>query len=548
MNAEGHPERLADLLARGQDSPFFGELRRSASLQRELGTAMSMDALLRFQLGEVRPGADLVTRIRARIEREERGRTAMPHPSMLPTARRRRVWAPPIRTGLSLAAGVLILFGGYLFVGRLGTLGLAPDYAVVSAAREALVHRAGADLPAQVGLGLSMHDTLRTGSGGNLALAYEGEPSTLALHANTELRLGAADGGKRVHVAQGTVHAVVAAQTADAPMAFTTPHAEVLVRGTRLTIEVTAAETQIDLHQGRVEVAGLGTGERAGMVAGESMRVDARRLQRAARTQRVTDGLVALYTFRETHGDLVHDVSGVGEPLHLRILEPGGVAWLSGGGLRVREPSRIFSYKPAEKIVRACRASNELTLEAWIQTWETTQMGPARICALSTAGQGLAMLGTYNLRVHQPTIAGPWYCARLTTAEPSHNEADHILTEPNSVTTELTHLVFARAANGELRFTVNGEDRLWAQGDFNFETSRKIGVRTRAGHFGDWPTQAYLSLAGEPQYPRPWVGNCYLLAVYSRALSHEEIRRNYRAGPREAHRKETLSKSNPAVR
>ncbi|MBN1673830.1 MAG: FecR domain-containing protein [Kiritimatiellae bacterium] len=541
MSGPDHAGQVADLLERGEQSPFFQTLRRSASLQRELGAAMGMDALLRFQLGAVRPSADLPAQVEARIKTHERGRAAavpVPAPRLPETWRHRRTPAPAMRNWVLLAASLLILVGGYVFTRQLGQLRLAPPLAIVTAARDAVVSRAGVDRPARPDQALLAEDELRTAPNGGLSLRYAGEASSLALSAGTTLTLGRDAPGKQVRLQRGTLEGVMAAQTPGAPMAFTTPHALVVVRGTRLTLRVDPDATQVDLHEGRVDASNRHTGESVRLHDGESVRIGMKQTavtRPSASPARVTQGLLALYTFRETGGSVVHDVAGVGRPLNLRVLDPRAVQWMPGGGLRVSEPARIVSEQPADKIVRACQTGNEITLELWIQTWQTSQLGPARILAIGPAtsaapGEECAMLGTYNLRVHNPTIPGPWYCARLRTADSPENEPTEILTEANSVTPALTHLVLARASNGELRFMINGQDRLWAQADFNL-TTRALGLRTRKGHFRKWALPAFLSLANEPQGRRPWVGNLYLAAVYGRALSYEEIRRNFQAGP-----------------
>jgi len=83
----------------------------------------------------------------------------------------------------------------------------------------------------------------------------------------------------------------------------------------------------------------------------------------ATSNPRVTDGLVALYTFDEGSGNTVNDISGVGQPLPLAITVPGNVTWMSGGGLRVNSETRIMSSGPATKIINTCRAANELTVQ-----------------------------------------------------------------------------------------------------------------------------------------------------------------------------------------
>ena len=111
---------------------------------------------------------------------------------------------------------------------------------------------------------------------------------------------------------------------------------------------------------------------------------------------RVTAGLQVLYNFTEGSGTTVHDISGVGSPLNLTIDEATSVRWLPSA-LAVDVPTMIVSATPATKIINAVRASNAITIEAWITPANVTQSGPARIVSLSydlynrdfTLGQGL---------------------------------------------------------------------------------------------------------------------------------------------------------------
>ncbi|MHC4075085.1 MAG: FG-GAP-like repeat-containing protein [Planctomycetota bacterium] len=111
---------------------------------------------------------------------------------------------------------------------------------------------------------------------------------------------------------------------------------------------------------------------------------------------RVSDGLVALYTFYEGGGAAVNDVSGVGEALNLTILDPANVSWASGS-LSIDSVTIVSSQTAATKLYDAISASNELSIEAWIQAGNLIQMGPARIVTLSadlynrnfTLGQGV---------------------------------------------------------------------------------------------------------------------------------------------------------------
>ncbi|MHB8866288.1 MAG: LamG-like jellyroll fold domain-containing protein [Pirellulaceae bacterium] len=89
------------------------------------------------------------------------------------------------------------------------------------------------------------------------------------------------------------------------------------------------------------------------------------------------------YTFREGSGDVVRDVSGMGEPLNLKVDTTDAVHWLPEGGLRIASPTRIASEGAADKIAQAISRSGELTLEAWVKPANMTQSGPARIVTFS---------------------------------------------------------------------------------------------------------------------------------------------------------------------
>ena len=92
----------------------------------------------------------------------------------------------------------------------------------------------------------------------------------------------------------------------------------------------------------------------------------------------MTVGLQTLYTFKEGQGQQVRDVGGVGQPLNLRIANASRVAW-SSTGLEVKAATLITSESPARKIIDTCRASNELTLEAWVQPANISQPLPQAV-------------------------------------------------------------------------------------------------------------------------------------------------------------------------
>ena len=106
----------------------------------------------------------------------------------------------------------------------------------------------------------------------------------------------------------------------------------------------------------------------------------------SASAMRVSEGLQVLYDFSSSNGTFVEDRSGVGEPLDLRISNPGAVR-RSRGALEIRSNTAIHSDKPATKIIKAVRASGGITIEAWLRAGNASQKGPARIITLSRGHQ-----------------------------------------------------------------------------------------------------------------------------------------------------------------
>ncbi|MBP6016456.1 MAG: right-handed parallel beta-helix repeat-containing protein [Candidatus Promineofilum sp.] len=225
---------------------------------------------------------------------------------------------------------------------------------------------------------------------------------------------------------------------------------------------------------------------------------------------RVTKGLVALYDFKEGQGRQVRDVSGVGDPLHLRIMNEGGVTW-SAQGLKLDEPALITSERPATKIVNACRSTQEITLEAWIQPSNVTQDGPARIISISKSKTERNVTLGQGLHGNQPADL---YMVRLRTSQTSINGLPAVVSPAGSAAADMTHVVYTRHNNKRATLYINGQDR---------------GLLDIDGNFNSWDDKMPLLLGNELSEDRPWLGLLKLCAVYSRALTPAEVLHNYEA-------------------
>ncbi len=229
------------------------------------------------------------------------------------------------------------------------------------------------------------------------------------------------------------------------------------------------------------------------------------RVSTAESAERVAQDLLALYTFERPTDGVIHDRSGTGEPLNLRFDKSQGITF-RGGRLIVTSSAKISSVEPARKIVAAVRQSNALTIEVWIKPRDTRQTGPARIVSLS------ADTGQRNFTLGQD--AGR-YDVRLRTTSTNGNGIPSTASSEDSVRAELTHVVFTRDPNGAARI---------------YRSGKEVATATVAGQLGNWSDDFRLSLVNELTGDRPWLGELHLVAIYGRALSAEEVARNFAAG------------------
>ncbi|MCH8923566.1 MAG: DUF1592 domain-containing protein, partial [Planctomycetes bacterium] len=222
----------------------------------------------------------------------------------------------------------------------------------------------------------------------------------------------------------------------------------------------------------------------------------------ARRTRR---GLQALYDFSSTSGAIVKDRSGVGQPLDLRIAD-GKAVRRSAGALAVRGTTVIRSEGPAAKIISAVRRTGEITIEAWIRPAKTDLTGPARIVTLSKHAT------ERNFTLGQE---GAQFEVRLRTTKTSNNGLPALRSARNSLAPKLTHVVYTRDRAGRTKIYVDG--RQSAQG-------KVVGATS------NWNGSFRLALANELSGGRPWQGTYYLVAIYNRRLSPQEVTKNFKAG------------------
>jgi len=222
---------------------------------------------------------------------------------------------------------------------------------------------------------------------------------------------------------------------------------------------------------------------------------------------RVVNDLQALYTFEEGSGVSVNDVSGVGAGLNLAISDATAVTWLSNGGIDITSSAEIRS-NGAAKIIDACKISNAITAEAWLETDSLTQNGPGPVRIASLSGSTT----TRNFTLGQENDR---YDMRLRTTSTNNNGTPSITVPASTVKTELQHVIYTRDASGNASIYINGVPQV---------------VGTVAGDFSNWDDTFDLILGNEASGDRPWLGQLHLIAVYCAALDLEQVMQNFAAG------------------
>jgi hypothetical protein len=230
---------------------------------------------------------------------------------------------------------------------------------------------------------------------------------------------------------------------------------------------------------------------------------------------RVERGLEAAWDFDEGAGTTVSD--GTGGGWDLQIADPGQVTWLDGAleiqpGAHVTAPA---GSARADAIVVAIRASDEITVEAWITPARTdlVGLGPARIVAMTAdSAEANFALGQGGAEAGEMSTA---YSLRVRTASGTIDGQPGITTVASAVAVgALTHVVATHAATGVTCVYV--------------DSAPSCG--TLGASLDNWIGAFQLTVGNEVTDERPWAGRVHRVAIHSVALTLEEVTANFAAG------------------
>jgi len=122
-------------------------------------------------------------------------------------------------------------------------------------------------------------------AGDRLRIAVDGgavfrlsDDSSLALYSGADIRFHGGD-HDAVEIQHGILQANIVSRAPDRWFHVQTPQAQIVVRGTSFQVDVTAARTQVQVHNGRVELATAAGTDRRILAAGQRAVIEGRTIR-----------------------------------------------------------------------------------------------------------------------------------------------------------------------------------------------------------------------------------------------------------------------------
>ena len=228
----------------------------------------------------------------------------------------------------------------------------------------------------------------------------------------------------------------------------------------------------------------------------------------AVPTGRVIDGLVAYYPFEDASGTSVSDASRILSLAPLEMNNPALVAWIPGSnGASIAAGGLLATAGSVSKLSSACAASSQITIELWLAPAGLTCDESPIICAGTDSGHANFIIAQkaanilFYLRTSTVNLSNP---AASTTTTPLRSQIMHVVGTFDGMTTKLY-------VNGAAAIQVS-----------------------KSGNLSPW--QSYPAQMGQLNgFAASWAGKVFLAAVYSKALTIDEIATNFRVGPSPSH-------------
>jgi Concanavalin A-like lectin/glucanases superfamily len=218
--------------------------------------------------------------------------------------------------------------------------------------------------------------------------------------------------------------------------------------------------------------------------------------------------VIALWEFKTGQGNIAYDTSGVEPALNLTL--SGDVSWVNGWGIEIHDGKAQGSTAASKKIHDLIEATGEYSIEAWVVPANTSQDGPARIVSYSGGDK------VRNFTLGQDKFSYVF----MNRSSVTDANGEPVLSTVND-----DKLLQASQQHVVVTFDpVNGR-RLYINGKYSGDLDS-----TGGGGLQDWDDTFALVLGNEVSGGHLWQGKLRLVAIHNRALTQEQITRNFEAG------------------
>lgn len=206
------------------------------------------------------------------------------------------------------------------------------------------------------------------------------------------------------------------------------------------------------------------------------------------------------------------------EPVALPLVVPPGVPHVRAipGGLTVEGPVTVALGQPPQAWLDA-RSSEAFTLEAWVAPTRaesgaaSPREGVARLVGYGTGARRRNV--ALDVTARGDSLELGWF---VRTTATSDEGAPRFGATVSRASDAPVHVALVRSPQGDEALYVAGE---------------RVASASRAGSLEAWDATAAVSLCGEPDVHRPWLGEVYAVAFVARAMPEAEVRARVAAGP-----------------
>ncbi|HID50207.1 MAG TPA: LamG domain-containing protein, partial [Chromatiales bacterium] len=223
---------------------------------------------------------------------------------------------------------------------------------------------------------------------------------------------------------------------------------------------------------------------------------------------RYENNIIAKWEFKAGAGNVVSDVSGIGEPLTLTLT--GNYSWVGGYGIEFaggRAQASITNSKLYDRIDESAGGSGEYSIEAWVVPANVSQQDRT-IIGYDLGNDARNFNLAQNLYNYE-------FRNRTSTSDANGNPALATPDAAEVLQATLQHVVITSSPTDGRRIFVNGVE---------------VAADPAATPINTWGNNYAFVLGADATGNNNWLGKVRFAAIFDRLLTPAQILQNYDAG------------------